>query len=292
MSRGYYRMARGWLDHPGLCGGPFDKRSAWAWLIERAAWKSGAQEVHRYQVPVGRGELVVSERFLAEAWGWKSRGKVRRFLENLKAAGMVKIRKVNGPANGPAITVVTLCNYGEYQARPGEDGPPNGPHADHQTDHQTDQCENAGNPQNILGFPGTEKDERTTKRTTKRAKNRSNSKRDTYFETWWALVPNKISRKKAQAAFEKALKAASAEEIAGGYTRYLANVVHRRKTDFPALSYRGPAVWLNDEGWNDEYPDAEGGAVRPDWADDYDRANAEGRGAEWLAENQATGDAA
>ena len=39
MTGGYYRMARGWLGHPVLQGEPYDRRSAWAWLIEEAKWQ-------------------------------------------------------------------------------------------------------------------------------------------------------------------------------------------------------------------------------------------------------------
>lgn len=82
MSGGFYRMHRGWLDHPVLGGEPMCKRAAWAWLIEEASWSHRRRDIKGQTVQLDRGQLTASVRFLAEAWGWH-RAKVERFLGRL-----------------------------------------------------------------------------------------------------------------------------------------------------------------------------------------------------------------
>lgn len=85
MSGGFYLMHRGWLDNPvfRVPGDRYDRRSAWAWLIESAAWADTAINVHGTNVPVARGQVVVSLRRMAAAWAW-SEPAVRRFLAQLE----------------------------------------------------------------------------------------------------------------------------------------------------------------------------------------------------------------
>lgn len=109
--RGFYRLYRGWLDHPMLAG-PYDRRSAWCWLIEHAAWKPRTVVVNTTEVQVQRGQLVASVRFLAEIWGWK-RTKAHTFLTDLK--DRTAIRTANRTAGRTPYTVITICNYDEYQ---------------------------------------------------------------------------------------------------------------------------------------------------------------------------------
>ena len=67
------------------------------------------------------GQLIVSEKKLAEKWDW-SRGKVRRFLSLLESLQMIQ---VNGTAYG---TLVTIENYTKYQCDGTSDGTSDGTH--------------------------------------------------------------------------------------------------------------------------------------------------------------------
>ena len=105
---GYYRMARGWMDHHIFANDPLTEREAWQWLIERAAFAPHPHRVGQNVVPVERGQLAVSTRYLAQAWQW-SKSRVARFLKKLKIGTLI------GTADGTGYTVITLCNYDKYQ---------------------------------------------------------------------------------------------------------------------------------------------------------------------------------
>lgn len=110
---GFYRMQRGWVDHP-VFGSPkrepFDKRSAWAWLIDRAAWQSTRASINGRIVELQRGQLTASVRFLAETWGW-SKSKVSDFCPALVRNNMITYTTRTGQM------VITICNYDKYQAQ-------------------------------------------------------------------------------------------------------------------------------------------------------------------------------
>ncbi len=108
MTGGYYRMARGWLEHPMLQGEPYDRRSAWAWLIEEAKWQDRRCDIAGHIVQLKRGQLSHSTRFMGKAWGW-SEARVRRFLTRLKIDAMIDAETDAGRY------LITICNYEKYQ---------------------------------------------------------------------------------------------------------------------------------------------------------------------------------
>lgn len=66
------------------------------------------------------------------------------------------------------------------------------------------------------------------------------------FESFWKTVPNKDGKKPAQAAFKKAIKKISLEDL---IIAYKANVqVCESQNRFK----KNPSTWLNQECWNDE----------------------------------------
>lgn len=93
-------------------GEPFDRLHAFLWMVESAATEDSV----RLGVPVKRGQLVVSERFLASVWNWKSRCKVRRFLADLESAGMIKIERPKKDQFGDQKkTTINVEKYRVYQ---------------------------------------------------------------------------------------------------------------------------------------------------------------------------------
>src|SRR5215472_15251147 len=119
----FYLMHRGWMENEIFEGEPFDKRSAWAWLIENAAWDRVTIRIKQTRVVLERGELCFSERFLAVRWGW-SQGSVHRFIVKLATIGMIARRRsltwrienrdADRNANRPQ-TIISICNYERYQ---------------------------------------------------------------------------------------------------------------------------------------------------------------------------------
>ena len=102
--------------------GRYSHSEAWIDLIQMASFKPRAVTVRNKAYTLDRGQLVASERFLAQRWNW-TRKKLRVFMQKLGAKEMVK----KGPSQGPNICVITICNYEKFQTQPAQQGPSKGP---------------------------------------------------------------------------------------------------------------------------------------------------------------------
>lgn len=97
---------------------PFSEREAWIWMICEASWMDRTKRVGDFVVTLSRGDLAMSSRFSAKAWGWTD-SKVRRYLERLKKLGMITSKTDAG------VTVISICNYDKFQNSPqGSDAGP------------------------------------------------------------------------------------------------------------------------------------------------------------------------
>jgi hypothetical protein len=101
----------GWRDHPALTmrGDFYDRRSAWAWLMDDARYKDGVVNVAGQDIELRRGELAHTPRFMARAWGWDDKT-VRNFIRILEQASLISVR------NSAGQKVISICNYGEFSA--------------------------------------------------------------------------------------------------------------------------------------------------------------------------------
>lgn len=103
-------MHRDWMDNPALDPSePFDRRSAWAWLIEHAAYEPARVKSGSKIVALARGQLTCSLRYIAQAWKW-GHERVRRFLARLQTEAMIET------ASGTGQLLITICNYDAYQS--------------------------------------------------------------------------------------------------------------------------------------------------------------------------------
>lgn len=114
--RGYIALARGALNHP-LTGAekPYSRFEAWVWMLDRARYEPGRVRVsggNVYQtIALERGQFSDSLRYLATAWGWQ-KTRVSTFLRHLENDAQIRT------AIGTAQTVITICNYEQYQNAP------------------------------------------------------------------------------------------------------------------------------------------------------------------------------
>lgn len=114
---GVFAVARNIFDHPFFEPEPFTEREAWMWLIKEAARKPRRACLRNgVTIDLERGQLAHSTRFLAQRWQWP-KTRVTRFLARTASDGMI------GPQAGPHVTVITICNYDEYQFTPEDFGP-------------------------------------------------------------------------------------------------------------------------------------------------------------------------
>lgn len=108
MSGGTFSVSRSIWKHEAFADEPMTEREAWLWMIGEAAWKPRVKRLGKYTADLERGQLIVSVRFLADAWGW-SKSRVSRFILRLKNRDMLRSE------TGTGILIITICNYDEYQ---------------------------------------------------------------------------------------------------------------------------------------------------------------------------------
>jgi hypothetical protein len=108
------------FEHGVLDKGPYDRRSAWLWLIANAAWRDKRINHKGKPLVLKRGQVLAGRKFLAETWGWGEQ-MVRSFLLMLHDEHMVETNQ----SNGHFANVITICNYEKYQTASEKEGQSN-----------------------------------------------------------------------------------------------------------------------------------------------------------------------
>lgn len=101
---------------------------SWLDLLMMAAWRDHTRDFQGTPVRVKRGQIVTSQRILAERWSC-GRQIVRTFLRNLDKTDAISTRKLTHQ-----YTLITICNYEDYQLQP-NDQPTEKPTANPQPTH-------------------------------------------------------------------------------------------------------------------------------------------------------------
>ncbi|AUQ64419.1 hypothetical protein [Phaeobacter inhibens] len=115
-------------DHP-IFSGSAHRVGVWHWMLHKAAWKDTRFNVGGKMIDVKRGQLCVSQRQM-EAETGMGRQALRTFLGLLEAEGAIT-QIVTGKAT-QRRTIITVCNYEEYQAREAASSPSANPPATRQ----------------------------------------------------------------------------------------------------------------------------------------------------------------
>lgn len=102
----FFTIDRKLLEDELWTAEPFTKGQAWVDLIGRASYKDG--ELTK------RGELIITERGLADRWKWP-KPKVRRFLEWLEKDGMITRTKMRTKNRSGFRTKINVEKYSLYQ---------------------------------------------------------------------------------------------------------------------------------------------------------------------------------
>lgn len=106
---GYIKLYRQLMDNPLWLDKPFAKGQAWIDLLMLANWKDSKRVIDNGEKVLHEGEIVVSQKWLADRWGW-SRKKVSCFLTFLERSANIRIL---GTSKG---TVLHIENYTKYQS--------------------------------------------------------------------------------------------------------------------------------------------------------------------------------
>lgn len=108
MSKGWIKLHRKSFENDLYFAEPFTKWQAWTDLLLLANHKDGSIRKRGIRVIVERGQVGCSEVTLAKRWKW-SRGKVRRFLNDLKMVQQIVQQKTH------TTSLISIVNYDEYQ---------------------------------------------------------------------------------------------------------------------------------------------------------------------------------
>lgn len=212
---GWIKLHRTLLEHPVWIEEPFNRGQAWVDLLLLANHKPAQIRKRGIKVTVERGQVGWSERQLAERWGW-SRGKVRRYLEELETAQ--QIVQQNGPQNLNVTSLITIVNYENYQY-----------------------IEPQNEPQNSTTNSTMNKNVKN-----KRANNHSSVNATTGFEVFYSAYPRKVNRGQAEKAW---LKLKPSDELLNQIL--LALEWQKQKWSDPQYIPH-PATYLNCKRWLDE----------------------------------------
>jgi len=109
---GYVMIHRSLFDDHWVWGlkknEPVTMGRAWIDLIQQACFREESKRMVRGKlIPLAKGELIASRRFLEERWNW-SNTKIEKFMKLLEKDAMITRKKRQGE------TVITLCNFGRY----------------------------------------------------------------------------------------------------------------------------------------------------------------------------------
>lgn len=251
--KGYYFMWRGWMKNRVFEREPvYDRRSAWAWLIEKAAWEDHQTAWNGKLINIKRGQVPHSFRKMAEAWGWNL-SKVQRYIDALKTDTMIDTHTDTG------FCIITICNYDEYQfneswsdtaadTRP--DTPPDTPPDTNNRNKKLKKENNnpptpQGGEQGELLAKGKKPSRRTGRKPT--------TAELAAFELWWKQYPRKEGKDEALKAYlgllDEGVPAADLlRAVKGMAKRFDADT--RPKADKMRFC-KYPQGWLNGGRWKD-----------------------------------------
>lgn len=106
--KGWVTLLRCIQDHEIWRKTPFGKGQAWVDLILSANHKNNKFMIGNTIHEVKRGELITSQRKLAERWGW-SRNTARSFLDLLQTQRMIEQKTTH------KLSHITIINYNSLQ---------------------------------------------------------------------------------------------------------------------------------------------------------------------------------
>ena len=118
---GYVKAYRERFNHSLFRNEKFCRGYAWDWMVAKARYETDEYDIKGRTIVVQRGQFFASPDEMARAWNW-SRSAVNRFLARLQTEQMI------GLSTGHKKTLITICNYAEYQGEAG-----------HQSGHQIGQ---------------------------------------------------------------------------------------------------------------------------------------------------------
>ena len=129
-SKGWVSIHRSIQDHWLWNHEPFSRGQAWVDLVIGANHTDGKLMIKGQLILLSRGQQARSMITLTDKWRW-SRGKVKRFLNMLENEQMI-VQQTNH-----LTSIITICNYNEFQDKIKHGGTPDKSTDDTTGDHLT-----------------------------------------------------------------------------------------------------------------------------------------------------------
>ena len=245
---GFVAIDRAILTHPVVGIHHPERMAAWVWMICQAAWQPTRFDVAGSTITVERGQFVTSLRRMGRETGLTVK-QVRGLLARLERDGMCQKTGIgSGTPEGTGATLITICNYDKFQS-PEERRAQVGAQVRAQQGH-TEGTARAHKRTREQGNKGTRDiDTSNATRSTRVAgglREGCESIEDE-FDQVWQHYPRKVKRAPALAAWKKARKAQTFDDISRPLGAFIRAIRGSQPRVIPHLS-----SWLNQERWTDE----------------------------------------
>lgn len=225
MNKGYCYAYRDAWTHPAF--NDLREAAIWNFLYQNAFYEDGERNFNKHTFQLKRGQIVVSYSFLASGFCMTEKG-VRVVIQKLEKLGMLGIQ---GTSKG---TILTICNYNEYQLNKKTKGKRSG-------NQGASKGQAKGNNNNKL----------SNKVNNEESNNIPPNTHQIEFENLWNEYKPydmaKGNKKSALKSYLKARKGTDYETVIRGITRYI-EYCHSTKCKTKHVS-----TWINQCGWADEY---------------------------------------
>ena len=131
MNKNWVKINRSLLESDIWRQEPFARGQAWVDLILLANHSEGFIRARGVKITLKRGQVGRSQVELSKRWKW-SRGKVKRFLDELEVEQQIEQQKNN------VNSVISIVNYDKYQSSSTADSTANGQQTEQQTGGKQD----------------------------------------------------------------------------------------------------------------------------------------------------------
>jgi len=216
MNNGWISLHRKLTDNDLWTSEKFTRGQAWVDLLLLANYADGFIRVRGNRVDIKRGQVGWSIAKLSFRWGW-GKNKIRRFLNELENDKQIERQKNN------VTSVITICNYDEYQ------------------DNETAECTADESTDGTQTDPQTERRQDANNKNNK--KNKKN-KDDPLFEKAWNLYGKKTDKVKAHRKWNL-LSDSDKKDCMAAIPAYVQST--------PDKQFRKAfVVYLNGRNWEDE----------------------------------------
>lgn len=116
-----YAYRKAWT-HPAFNN--LREAAIWNFLYQNAFWADGERNFNSQTYQLKRGQIIISMRFLAKGFCMSEKG-ARLVIQKLEKLGMLVTQRTNRG------TIITICNYNEYQSKEKTEDEPRGKQRTH-----------------------------------------------------------------------------------------------------------------------------------------------------------------